>query len=382
MKFNDSQCAKKMDGKIRVLQLGSPSGLYGAERWILALVKHLDAIKIESYVCVIKDSLDLECLLVREAEALGVNTCVFESYGRANFKAVMLLKSYIKKEKIDILHTHYYKTDLIGLLATMGTNCKIISTPHGWTPKPDLKLYLYEALDRCLFPLMDAVVPLSESMSLHLRFIPGLKKKLHVIKNGVDLSEIDSVDDIHPEIHWLKRQGFLIIGYIGRLVPGKGLDVLLYALANQISLKWKLVIVGEGEDAPLRTLAEKLAISEKVIFFGYQKHRISILKGFDIFVLPSRSEGTPRCLMEAMAAQVPVIATDISGCRNLVTDGENGLLFPVDSVQELTRRINSLAANSLYVGELIKNGRLFIEQNFSAEFMAKRYETLYSKLCG
>ena len=124
--------------KIRVLQLGSPTGLYGAERWILALVKHLDPDRIHSIVAAIKDDNDLEVPLCNEAAELNFETKIFHANGRFNLSAIRQLRQYIQSKDIDILHTHFYKTDLIGLLATLGTDCKIISTPHGWSTKADL----------------------------------------------------------------------------------------------------------------------------------------------------------------------------------------------------------------------------------------------------
>ena len=137
---------------IKVLQLGSPTGMYGAERWILALIKHLDPQKVTSIVGVIKDDDNQDAPLCQEAEKLGFRTQFFEAHGKINFSVIKQLREFIRQEKLDILHTHFYKTDIIGLLATRGTTCKIISTPHGWTESPDFKLRLYEAIDRMVFP--------------------------------------------------------------------------------------------------------------------------------------------------------------------------------------------------------------------------------------
>ena len=156
--------------KIRVLQLGSPTGLYGAERWILALIKHLDPEKVESIVAVIKDDPTLDAPLCREARKLGFRSHSIDAHGKVNFSAVKLLRKFIRENNIHVLHSHGYKTDLIGLVATRGTGCKIISTPHGWSQQADFKLRCYEFIDRLSFPLMDAVVPLSEKVYEGLRY--------------------------------------------------------------------------------------------------------------------------------------------------------------------------------------------------------------------
>ena len=254
-----------MAKKIKVLQLGSSSGLYGAEHWILALIKYLDPNVIESYVGSILDTPSSTAPICDEAQKRGYPAYKIDSYGKLNLAAVGKLRRFIKDYKIDIIHTHGYKTDLIGLLATMGTPCKIVSTPHGWTQQPDLKLFLYEALDRLIFPFLDAVVPLSTGIYKPLERIPVLKRKLHLIMNGVDIGEIDSLSVSSDESNSLRTNASYIIGYIGRLTAGKGLDVLFKAIAEKSERNWKVVIVGDGEqEAELKSLVKSLNISEKV----------------------------------------------------------------------------------------------------------------------
>lgn len=366
---------------IRVLQLGSPTGLYGAERWILALIKHLDPQRIESWVGVIKDDPDLAAPLCQEAEQLGFKTKIFEAYGKANFSAIAQLKQFIKKHKIDILHTHFYKTDIIGLLATRGTACKIISTPHGWSKKMDFKLWCYEKIDRLTFTLLDAVAPLSEDLLKPLAKIPGLGKKLHFIRNGVDLSEITRSNDIAPALLKYKREGQLIIGYIGQLIPRKGLDILFRALSAIPSIPWQLFLIGDGPQArELEQLSENLHISGNIHFMGFRTDRLAFLRGFDVFILPSRLEGIPRCLMEAMAAGIPVITSNIPGCNDLVTDKETGLLFEVDSVAELASAIKKMADSKELRTTLARCACSFVNERYAASRMAKEYESLFIRM--
>jgi len=366
---------------VRVLQLGNPTGLYGAERWILALVKHFDFKKVSPWVAAVKDDPCLEVPLCKEAEKLGIPSQVFEAHGRINLDGVRQLRGFIRQNGIHILHTHGYKTDVIGLLAVRGNGCKLVSTPHGWTKQADLKLWCYEMFNRCIFPFFDAVVPLSEQIYRPLQRLPGMKGKLNLIRNGVDISELDQVKEVSKEIKLLKEEGAFVIGYVGRLIPSKGLDVLLNAVAHLDSINWRLAIIGEGEQrSELEFLAQKLGVAKRVLFFGFRQDRISFLRGMDIFVLPSRTEGTPRCVMEAMAAGVPVVASDIPGCRTLVVDKKTGLLFPPDQVQRLMNVIKSVASEPVLRHSLAREGRRFVRSHFSAVRMAREYEELYSSI--
>lgn len=366
---------------IKVLQLGSPSGLYGAERWILALIKYLDPQKVISVVGVIKDDPSQDAKLCQEAKALGYETIEFEAHGRVNFSIIQQLRKYLVDENIDILHTHFYKTDIIGLLATRGTNCRIISTPHGWTQRPDFKLGMYEFIDRLFFPFLDAVCPLSQEMFKTLAKIPGVRRHLHLIWNGVDLSEITRTTVVHESVIEAKNEGNFVIGYIGRLVEGKGLSVLFAALSRLGIDRWRLFIIGEGpQQTELEGLAVELGLKENIKFLGFRPDRLDFLRGFDVFVLPSRSEGLPRSLMEAMGACTAVIATDIPGCNDLIKHRKTGLLFKMDDHIDLSDQIEKLENSEKLRGSLSEAAFSYVIEKYSAAHMAQKYQKCFFEL--
>lgn len=367
--------------KLRVLQLGSPTGLYGAERWILALANNIDHARIETEIAVIRDDPGLSADLCKQAASMGFSTTTFEAYGKFNWSAVRKIRTHIVKNRIDILHTHGYKTDAIGLLAVRGTSCKIISTPHGWSTDAGFKLKIYEMLDRAIFGFFDRIAPLSMDLYDSLKPIPWLRDKLQFIPNGVDLLDIDQERKIaHEMLDW-KSDGHFVIGYIGQLIRRKGLDILLKALSSFEYDNWRLAIVGDGDTQPeLMQLAHNSGHEDRIRFFGFRSDRLSFLKAFDMFVLPSRLEGIPRCLMEAMACKVPVIASDIPGCRDLIRHGQTGLLFKPENVDELRWMMTSLINDNALKSHLTSCARHTIEDEWSAYSMANRYLDLYSEL--
>lgn len=366
---------------LRVLQLGSPAGMYGAERWIIALVKHLDRRKIQSTVAVIQDDSSQSAPLCAEAVSLGFATQIFQAKGRFNLAAIGALRKYIIEYRIDILHTHFYKTDIIGYLATRGTSCKIVSTPHGWSRKMDFKLWCYEMADRMVFPLLDGVAPLSEDLYSSLAKMPFLRKRLYFIRNGVDLSEIDEIREIESTLLNGKKEGKIILGYIGQLIPRKGLDNLLKAVSLLQSRNCELYLIGDGpERERLEHIAEEKKIREKVHFLGFQTDRLKFLLGFDVLILPSRLEGIPRCLMEAMAAGVPVVASDIPGCNDLIDDERTGLLFSVEDCEHLAWTLEKILSSPDLRKSLVTKARKHILEAYSATRMAKQYEALYQEI--
>lgn len=365
--------------RLRVMHLGSPTGLYGAERWILALINNIDAAHVESEVAVVLDDPRLEAPLCREAAAMGFASTVFEAHGKFSWAAVRQVREHIRSRRIDVLHSHGYKSDLIALLAARGTGCRIVTTPHGWSTGADFKLKAYEAFDRLLFYGFDAVAPLSNDIYAGLASLPGLTRRLHLIANGVDLKDIDVATTICPELANWRANGEFVLGYIGQLIPRKALEVLLQALAGWSAVAWRLAIVGEGDARDqLEGLARQLGLGDRVKFFGFRSDRISFLRSFDAFVLSSRLEGVPRCLMESMACLVPVIATDIPGCRDLIEHEQSGLLFEVDNCAGLRDALDSLAKSVSLRADLSQRARDVIERNWSAAAMANRYLELYA----
>jgi glycosyltransferase involved in cell wall biosynthesis len=364
--------------QLRVLQMGSPTGMYGAERWIMALVRHLDPARIESRVGVILDDLSQPAPLVQAAAAAGFGTHVVPAPGRINWAAVRGLRDVIVRERIDVLHTHFYKTDLIGLLAVRGTGCRIVTTPHGWSTDAGLALRAYEALDRAIFPFFDAVVPLSQDLHDGLRRLPGIR--LHLIRNGVDLGEVEQTVDLAPEAREWRAAGDFVVGYVGQLIARKGLDVLFRAFAAAEVPNKRLVLVGQGDQrAELEALAATLGIADRTHFLGFRDDRIAVMRGFDVFALPSRLEGIPRCLMESMAAGVPIVASDIPGCRDLVEHDRTGLLFRLDDVDALRTQLELLRDGERRA-RYAAAAHTLVNERYSARAMAEAYEQLFIEL--
>jgi glycosyltransferase involved in cell wall biosynthesis len=367
--------------RIRVLHLGSPTGLYGAERWILALAKHLPSSRVESWVAAIIDAPGLKAPLCQQAMQGGFRTCLFEAYGRLSLSAVGQLRRFIVDNKIDVLHTHGYKTDILGCLAARGTFCKTLATPHGWGAAAGAKLRLYEVLDRMFFYFIDAIVPLSTQLYVGLCRWPGLRGRLHLIPNAVDLSEVDNAGDPPTLLGAWRAEGDIVVGYIGRLDRGKRIDTLIRAFHRLQHGHKRLCIVGEGpERHKLEQLATELGLSDEVVFFGFREDRLALLRGFDLFVMPSEREGTPRCLMEAMAAGLGVIASDIPGCRELVSHEETGCLFATGDIVALVKHMQRLISDSALRARLAEAGKRHVREAYSAEVMAGRYLALYEQL--
>lgn len=365
---------KASKSQIRVAHLIGSTGLYGAERWVLALMRAMDGEKFRSILVNLADSDQERSVVVNAARDRGLEAFDFVTGGRFNFMAAVRLARWAREQGIDIIHGHGYKSDLVGLLAAKIAGCRVITTPHGWSVEKDLKLNLYEKLDRYLFRFMDMVCPLSEQL---YRDTSSTAKDARLIPNGVDIDEIRSAEALaYPA-------AMHVVGYIGRLVKAKDLATLLDAVGHLTASqrRVKLVVVGDGDHAAeLKEISKFLGLKDVVDFTGFRSDTGRFLRGFNSFVLPSLSEGTPRCIMEAMALSVPVIASDIPGNRLLVSHQETGLLFPVGDSRKLAECIAFMMDRPDEAQRLALNACKKVEEQFSSRKMAWEYAVVYRDL--
>ncbi len=366
-----------MNSPVRVAHLVGSTGLYGAERWILALLRHLSPDRVRGTVVNLVDEPGHSSDVVRAAKDRGIPAVDLYTGGRFNPAGVSRLARFVKDNAYDLVHAHGYKADIIGLLAARLERIRIVSTPHGWSKERDARLSVYESLDRLALRFMDLVCPLSPDLRDGLRRIGLPERKISMVMNTVDLEEVDATPPAAQ-----RRPGEIVVGYIGQLIRRKNLDCLLTAFGRLAAMRQHctLTIVGHG---PLRqelaATVARMGLSARVRVMGYHADGIGLLKTFDILVLPSWLEGIPRCVMEAMAAGVPVIASDIPGNRVLVEDGETGLLFPPDDPLRLEVAIASTIEHPERAQAMVHRARAKIERQFSAQRMADEYTALYEE---
>jgi len=361
---------------IRVMHLIGSTGLYGAERWVLALMRAMDPQVICSTLVNLVDDVDEQSAIVLAAKDRGLDAIDFVTGGRFNPFAAIRLSRWSREHQVDIIHCHGFKSDLLGLLTSMIFGCRILTTPHGWGLENNIKLKFYEILDCYIFRFIDIVCPLSKELYNNIN--NRTKARMQLILNGVDIDEVMTADKID-----ISNDGSYIIGYIGRLVKSKDLVTLLNAtkLLFDSGKFIRLVIVGDGDHAEeLKEITRNYGIENIVDFYGYRADAVNFLKGFDCFVLPSLSEGTPRCVMEAMALNIPVVVSDIPGNRNLVTHSETGFLFPVGDSKILYEYISYVMDHPDDVKKMTDQGFKKIYEDYSSNKMAKEYSTVYKGL--
>lgn len=376
-----------MKEKIRILQFICPTGFYGAERWILALANnsHADLMSHELAVTLESDDQDLE--IVNQFK-VG-NTYKVPMKGRFDLKVVSKLAEIVRQNKIDIIHTHGYKSDIIGLLVAKKTNILSVSTPHGFGIPNDFKLKIFVRLGAFSLRFFDQVVPLSHQLMDEVRAYGVAEKKCTYIRNAVDLTEVDEFlrQKKQPDVVATDRKKQ--IGFIGQMIPRKNIKDAI-DIFNQL---WKkneeahnkqgieFVLLGDGESRhELEQYARSLPSNKAIHFLGFRNDRLDILKDLDLFVMTSRDEGIPRCLMEACAMEIPIAAYNIPGIDQLVSHEQTGLLAPFGDKNLLAQYWDKLLNDVDYAQTLSRAARKFVMDKFSGQRMADEYYALFTQL--
>jgi glycosyltransferase involved in cell wall biosynthesis len=206
---------------------------------------------------------------------------------------------------------------------------------------------------------------------------PG--RAIEVIPAGTDVGEIAAKADYarHDELRLL---------FVGRLVQEKGLDVLVQALAKlPLNLPWRLVLAGDGPEwTMLAGLAARLNIADRIQVRGWvQRSELLALYGeADVFVLPSRADGTPTAVLEAMAAGLPVVATHVPGTAEMISDGDTGLLVPTEDAEALSAAITALATDDARRAALGRAARARAEAYFSWRAITTAWLDTLARLAG
>ncbi|HWQ04863.1 MAG TPA: glycosyltransferase family 4 protein [Longilinea sp.] len=318
----------------------------------------------------------------------------FDGWWPLRWQNYRRLSQIIKSEGIDLLHTHSATAAILGRSVARKQRLPVVATVHLpvtqyhgtlQTARAKTGRFIFTQLDRLLnFAATDQIIFVSQndqSSCIQSGLVPAAKTE--VIPNGIDLSPYR----VQKEKASLRHQfnaplDAAILTYVGRLDNQKGIDVLLNAFSRLPELKTPCIlwVIGDG---PLRGILEKTFSArnpdKQVIFWGYRKPIADFLFASDLFILPSLYEAMPITLLEALAAGLPCIATDVGDNNLLIKPGVNGLIVPVNDAQALQQAIHSLMGDPI-LRERMKGNNLQKINNFDEQFMVERLQIIYNRL--
>ena len=370
--------------KIRILYLIDKLMPAGTQVNLLEIIKRLDRNRFDPRIIALVGGGELE----DEFETAGVSPIVLrvgKVYGPSGLKALSYLTRYMKKEKIDIVQTYFLHADILGSLAGKSAGVKRIITTRRdegfWRSKRQLMLnrYFNRFADRMLAnsAAVRESVYRSEKVS---------SRKLHVIHNGVDTGKFYSSDELRKEIRLELgiRNDEFVIGMVANMrhtVKGHRFLIKALSLLDKSAFQGKLLLVGDGPlESKLEYYAASKGVLDQILFLGSRRDINPLLNAMDIVCVPSLSEGFSNTVLEAMAAEKPLIATNVGGNPEVVTDGETGFLVRPRDGKAIAEKILFLFQNEKVRSEMGAAALCRIQNDFTAERMVKLYEEFYEDL--
>jgi glycosyltransferase involved in cell wall biosynthesis len=309
-------------------------------------------------------------------------------------QAILRLARLIRRERPTILHTHTAKAGAVGRLAALLAGSArppiIVHTFHGHVLRGyfnPLTTFAFRMLERWLARVTTALVAVSPEVRDDLvRLHVAPVSKFTVVRLGIELDErTDAAEAVRAETRRQLgvRQDAFIVGWVGRMTAVKRTDDVVRALRGLVDrgVDAYLCLVGDGPDRDqLERYAHELGVVKRCLFVGYQEDVARFYSAMDALLLPSVNEGTPVSVIEALAAQRPVVATRVGGTPDVIRDGVDGFLVEVGDVDALSERLAELAADPERRARMGAVGRERVLGRYAVERLVEDIDRLYREL--
>jgi len=288
-----------------------------------------------------------------------------------------------KTGSYDILHGHSSKAGALLRLAQLGNHVPVVYTPHApITMDPKLSMLArsaYSLAERMLAGLCARIICVSPSEQAHLHGLGLPARKLRVVCNGI--APLPGQDRAALREKLGLNTASVCFGFVGRITHQKAVDRVIAAFVPvcRQHANARLVIVGDGPELEaMQALAVDLGVAREVLFTG-AANGAELMSAFDVFVLPSRYEGMPYVLLEAVANRLPVVMTDVGGAHLVVRDEENGFVVPQARPAQLSDHLITLAKQPGLRGTMAARSAE-IAASFSLERMVDETLVVYQEL--
>jgi glycosyltransferase involved in cell wall biosynthesis len=374
---------------LKILHLIDSGGLYGAEKMLLALVA--EQLKMGLRPMILSAGVPGIAEKALEAEAHRLDLPITPWRMRPGFNPYdsMTIIQWARIEKYELFHSHGYKFNvLIGLLPKFIRKIPFMTTLHGYLKAPRFsKSWVYEMLDRLALKRMSGVVLVAEAIE---KDIPGsilLSGRVFVIPNGVDVEKLVKASEgpVFGDFYSVTNSHSPLLLGVGRLSREKGFDRLIYAMrtVKNVYPRVGLIIIGEGWcRAELEQLVSKIDLSKSVHLPGYCATVPALMARSDLLCIPSRTEGLPIALLEAMAVGVPVCASDVGEIGSVLGHGKGGKISCLGSPDQLAQDILQSLDRKEEMAEAVEWSKQRISLTYSASNMARQYAEVYEKVLG
>lgn len=373
-----------MTRPIRVLHLLVTTSPGGGPKHVYDLVRYLPKDEFDVVVAAPRDGVFFD-----RFRDLGV-TMVELPVSRLGVRHLLLTTRLVRRHGISIVHTHGKGPGLYGRLAARALGIPAVHTFHGihYSSYSRLGQRLYLGLERRLSRLSHAIINVSRSQEAEGLGLGLFRPEQSVVVvNGIDLDEMDRTilhSPVRRETLGLSADDF-VLGCVSRWDPVKRFEVLIQALrrlADRIPRLALLLVGGGGEEGRIRRLVAETGLQDRVIFTGFLGNPTRVYGMLDLYTATSLKEGLPLAPLEAMGASLAIVATDVPGHRDVIVQGETGLLVPPEDSAALAEAIAELVGDPARRQRMGKAGRRRVQDHFAVRAMVSKTAAVYRDAVG
>ncbi len=375
-----------MTRPINVLELRSVRGTGGGpDKTILQSAARTDPSRFRVVVCYVRDRRDEVFTIDAKAAALGIH--YVDVWERHSFDPAVWppLRRLIREHQIDIVHSHDYKTNLLAYFLAKVGEVVPLSTVHGWSGHSTKERYLYYPADQRVLTRFPRLIVVSSQIKSVLVAKGADPRRVSVVLNGIDqhlhVRDPSLQAEVRRELNL--EPGAQVIGSVGRLEREKRFDLLIDAVRALLSKypRLRLVVAGDGSQSKLIDAYAIARLPPGVCrFLGNRGDVIRLHHAFDCYVQSSANEGTSNSVLEAMAMGTPIVATDVGGTSELITDQVHGLIVPPDDVNALALAIDRTLSDRVATAARVSAARQRVEGDLSFDHRMRQVESIYEEL--
>jgi glycosyltransferase involved in cell wall biosynthesis len=362
---------------LRVLHVFAPATVGGLERVVCSLTRAQQDAGIETRVAAVVEPDAEESPVVAELRASGVAVDEIRVPPRAYSLERRKLAAICARWRPDVLHSHGYRCDLVDSRVAGRLAIPRVSTMHGFTGGGP-RNRLYEWLQRREARRMDAVIAVSRAIGDQLAASKVRRERLHVVPNAYSPRASFTERSAARRELGLPPDAY-VIGWVGRLTAEKGADVLVDALAHLDGESVFASFVGDGNQRPSLAARSAATAPGTVFWHGIVLDAARLLRAFDVFVLSSRTEGTPMVLFEAMNAGIPIVATRVGGVPDVLRP-DDALLVNADDPESLAAAIRETMRNPAAARARVVSARARLDAEYTVAPWVERHATIYRQL--